>query len=82
MRAVLSLMMLALYRGRARKAKVQEENIMKKLLALLLTGCMMAATLVGCGKADAVATQDADVAVEAEAEVAEEAAEEVESDLA
>lgn len=55
---------------------------MKKLVALLLTGCMMAATLVGCGKADAVATPDADVAVEAEAEVAEEATEEVESDLA
>ena len=39
---------------------------MKKLLALLLTGCMMAATLVGCGKADATATPDADVAVETE----------------
>lgn len=57
---------------------------MKKLLALLLTGCMMAATLVGCGKADAVATQDADVVVETEeAEVAEaEVTEEVASDLA
>ena len=41
---------------------------MKKLLALLLTGCMMAAALVGCGKADAVATEDADVAVEETAE--------------
>ena len=37
---------------------------MKKLLALLLTGCMMAATLVGCGAKDAVAEPDADVAVE------------------
>ncbi len=43
---------------------------MKKLLALLLTGCMMAAALVGCGKADAVATEDADVAVEETAESA------------
>ena len=57
---------------------------MKKLLALLLTGCMMAATLVGCGKADATATADADVVVETEeAEVAEaEVTEEVASDLA
>ena len=39
---------------------------MKKLMALLLTGCMMAATLVGCGAKDAVATPDADVAVETE----------------
>ena len=52
---------------------------MKKLVALLLTGCMMAATLVGCGKADATATADADVVVETEeAEVTEEVA----SDLA
>ncbi len=43
---------------------------MKKLLALLLTGCMMTAALVGCGKADAVATEDADVAVEETAESA------------
>ena len=57
---------------------------MKKLVALLLTGCMMAATLVGCGKADATATADADVVVETEeAEVAEaEVTEEVASDLA
>ena len=52
---------------------------MKKLLALLLTGCMMTAALVGCGKADATATPDADVAVE---EATEEVAEEVASDLA
>ena len=37
---------------------------MKKLLALLLTGCMMAATLVGCGAKEATANPDADVAVE------------------
>ena len=43
---------------------------MKKLIALLLTGCMLAATLVGCGKADATATPDADVAVEAESDLA------------
>ncbi|MBR5317684.1 MAG: transporter substrate-binding domain-containing protein [Lachnospiraceae bacterium] len=39
---------------------------MKKLMALLLTGCMMAATLVGCGAKDAAATPDVDVAVETE----------------
>ena len=44
---------------------------MKKLLALLLTGCMMATALVGCGaKTEATATPDADVAVEETAEVA------------
>ena len=37
---------------------------MKKLMALLLTGCMMAATLVGCGAKEATANPDADVAVE------------------
>ena len=51
-------MMLALYRGRARKTKVQEENIMKKLLALLLTGCMLAATVVGCGAKEEPATTE------------------------
>ena len=56
---------------------------MKKLLALLLTGCMMAATLVGCGaKTDAVAEADAEVAVEEVAETEEAAVEEVASDLA
>ena len=56
---------------------------MKKLLALLLTGCMMAATLVGCGaKTDAVAEADAEVAVEETAETEEAAVEEVASDLA
>ena len=44
--------------------KCQEEYIMKKLIALLLTGCMMAATLVGCGAKEATANPDADVAVE------------------
>ena len=44
---------------------------MKKLIALLLTGCMLAATVVGCGaKTDAVANPDADVAVEAESDLA------------
>ena len=56
---------------------------MKKLLALLLTGCMMAATLVGCGaKTDAVAEADAEVAVEEVAETEEAVVEEVASDLA
>ena len=56
---------------------------MKKLLALLLTGCMMAATLVGCGaKTDAVAEADAEVAVDETAETEEAAVEEVASDLA
>ena len=77
-------MMLALYRGRARKTKVQEENIMKKLMALLLTGCMLAASLVGCGSKEATAEPDADVAVEEAAteEAATEEAAEAESDLA
>ena len=56
---------------------------MKKLLALLLTGCMMAATLVGCGaKTDAVTDGDAEVAVEETAETEEAAVEDVASDLA
>ena len=56
---------------------------MKKLLALLLTGCMMAATLVGCGaKTDAVTDADAEVAVEETAETEEAAVEDVASDLA
>ena len=42
---------------------------MKKLLALLLTGCMIAATLVGCG-AKEEANPAADAAVEETAEVA------------
>ena len=80
-------MMLALYRGRARKTKVREENIMKKLLALLLTGCMMAATVVGCGaKEEPAATEAPAVEETADAEAAtEEAVEETaeaESDLA
>lgn len=37
---------------------------MKKLLALLLTGCVMTATLVGCGAKDTAAEPDADAAVE------------------
>ena len=57
---------IALPRQSENEVKRQEENIMKKLMALLLTGCMMAATLVGCGAKDAVATPDADVAVETE----------------
>lgn len=50
---------------------------MKKLLALLLTGCVMAAALAGCGAKDTAAEPDADAAVENTA--AEETAE---SDLA
>ena len=46
---------------------------MKKLMALLLTGCMMAATLVGCG-----AKEEANPAAEAAVEETAEAA----SDLA
>ena len=63
---------------------------MKKLMALLLTGCMLAATVVGCGAKEEAATTDApaveetaeveDAATE-EAEATEEAAE-AESDLA
>ncbi len=37
---------------------------MKKLIALLLTGCMLAATLAGCGAKEATANPDADAAVE------------------
>ena len=37
---------------------------MKKLMALLLTGCMLAATLAGCGAKEATANPDADAAVE------------------
>ena len=56
---------------------------MKKLLALLLTGCMMVATLIGCGaKTDAVTDGDAEVAVEETAETEEAAVEDVASDLA
>ena len=58
---------------------------MKKLMALLLTGCMLAASLVGCGSKEATAEPDADVAVEeaaTEAEAATEEAAEAESDLA
>ena len=60
---------------------------MKKLLALLLTGCMMAATVVGCGaKEEPAATEAPAVEETAEAEAAtEEAVEETaeaESDLA
>ena len=58
---------------------------MKKLLALLLTGCMMAATVVGCGAKEEPAATEAP-AVEETAEAAtEEAVEETaeaESDLA
>ena len=60
---------------------------MKKLLALLLTGCMMAATVVGCGaKEEPAATEAPAVEETADAEAAtEEAVEETaeaESDLA
>jgi len=67
---------------------------MKKLMALLLTGCMLAASLVGCGSKEATAEPDADVAVEEAAteeatteeatteEAATEEAAEAESDLA
>ena len=41
---------------------------MKKLMALLLTGCMLAATLVGCGAKEA--TAEAPAAVEAESDLA------------
>ena len=82
-------MMLALYRGRAEKLKCKKEIIMKKLMALLLTGCMLAASLVGCGSKEATAEPDADVAVEEAAteeptteEAATEEAAEAESDLA
>ena len=62
---------------------------MKKLMALLLTGCMLAASLVGCGSKEATAEPDADVAVEeatteeaATEEATTEEAAEAESDLA
>ena len=74
-------MMLALYRGRARKTKVQEEIIMKKLLALLLTGCMLAATVVGCGAKEETAATDTP-AVEETADVEAEENTETASDLA
>lgn len=52
---------------------------MKKLMALLLTGCMMAATLVGCGAKEE--TVGADAAVEESVEAAVEESTEAESDL-
>ena len=62
---------------------------MKKLMALLLTGCMLATSLVGCGSKEATAEPDADVAVEEAAteeatteEAATEEVAEAESDLA
>lgn len=62
---------------------------MKKLLALLLTGCMMAATVVGCGaKEEPAATEapaveeTADAEAEAATEEAVEETAEAESDLA
>ena len=72
---------------------MQEENIMKKLMALLLTGCMLATALVGCGTKEESATSDTAVAEEtadveaaeeatADAEAAEEETADVESDLA
>ena len=51
---------------------------MKKLIALLLAGCMSAALLTGCGSKEETADAPAEEAVEAEVE--EEA--EAESDLA
>lgn len=51
---------------------------MKKLMALLLTGCMLAATVVGCGAKEEAATDAPAVEETVEAEEAEEA----ESDLA
>ena len=54
---------------------------MKKLLALLLTGCMLAATVVGCGAKEEPAATDAPAVEEtADAEVEENT--ETESDLA
>ena len=54
---------------------------MKKLLALLLTGCMLAATVVGCGAKEEPAATDAPAVEEtADAEVEENT--EAESDLA
>ena len=53
---------------------------MKKLLALLLTGCMMATALVGCGAKEEVAEADATVVEEADATDVETT--EAESDLA
>ena len=66
---------------------------MKKLMALLLTGCMLATALVGCGTKEESATSDTAVAEEtadveaaeeatADAEAAEEETADVESDLA
>ena len=51
---------------------------MKKLMALLLTGCMLAATVVGCGAKEETATTDAP-AVEETAEVEEASTEEAEA---
>ena len=68
---------------------------MKKLLALLLTGCMLAATVVGCGAKEETATdapvveeaadaseEAADVAAEETADAAAEETADAESDMA
>ena len=55
---------------------------MKKLIALLLAGCMMAATVVGCGAKEEAAETPATETVEESAEAAEDSAEAADSDLA
>jgi len=62
----------------ALNADNQEENYMKKAIALLLAGTMMAALTACGGSADAPAAAPAEEAVEEAAEAAEETAEAVE----